>query len=243
MSGIRATDEDKRLLKQLDLNRFVQEQLRPEGKGPLRVHHLLPFAPPGGKQAFLHGRVLQGRVALEGLGRRRRGPGGHHRACGTRLQRRLSRSPQNTPLEGIPRGILPTTIGDRETRQGREDSLRETALRQAPQGEQHRRYQRLLPGTGSDVSLPHGLRPPQRLQGEEGLSRHARPHPVGPHGPRVPGAQGRREEDPGSGRALVSRRGTPNGYSSPRASSIPSPARSCSETGRYRSAPSTAPPT
>ena len=42
--------------------------LRPEGKGPLRVHHLLPFAPPGGKQAFLYGRVLQGRVALEGLG-------------------------------------------------------------------------------------------------------------------------------------------------------------------------------
>ena len=55
MRGIRVTDEDKRMLKQLDLNRFVQDQLGSEAKRPLGVHHLLPFAPPRGDQAFLHG--------------------------------------------------------------------------------------------------------------------------------------------------------------------------------------------
>ena len=33
MRGIRITDEDKRMLKQLDLNRFVQDQLGLKPKG------------------------------------------------------------------------------------------------------------------------------------------------------------------------------------------------------------------
>ena len=40
MRGIRVTDEDKRMLKQLDLNRFVQEQLGlklESTKGPVEV--------------------------------------------------------------------------------------------------------------------------------------------------------------------------------------------------------------
>jgi hypothetical protein len=45
MSGIRATDEDKRLLKQLDLNRFVQEQLglKPNGRSGSITYYLSPL--------------------------------------------------------------------------------------------------------------------------------------------------------------------------------------------------------
>ena len=45
MSGIRVTDEDKRLLKQLDLNRFVQEQLglKPKGRSGSITYYLSPL--------------------------------------------------------------------------------------------------------------------------------------------------------------------------------------------------------
>ena len=45
MKGIRTTDEDKRMLKQLDLNRFVQEQLglRPNGHSGSITYYLSPL--------------------------------------------------------------------------------------------------------------------------------------------------------------------------------------------------------
>jgi hypothetical protein len=45
MKGIRATDEDKRMLKQLDLNRFVQEQLslKPRGRSGPITYYLSPI--------------------------------------------------------------------------------------------------------------------------------------------------------------------------------------------------------
>lgn len=45
MSGIRATDEDKRLLKQLDLNRFVQDQLglKPKSRSGSITYYLSPL--------------------------------------------------------------------------------------------------------------------------------------------------------------------------------------------------------
>jgi hypothetical protein len=45
MSGTRVTDEDKRLLKQIDLNRFVQEQLglKPKGRSGSITYYLSPL--------------------------------------------------------------------------------------------------------------------------------------------------------------------------------------------------------
>ena len=45
MSGIRATDEDKRLLKQIDLNRFVQEHLglKERGRSGSITYYLSPL--------------------------------------------------------------------------------------------------------------------------------------------------------------------------------------------------------
>ena len=45
MRGIRVTDEDKRMFKQLDLNRFVQEQLglKPKGRSGSITYYLSPL--------------------------------------------------------------------------------------------------------------------------------------------------------------------------------------------------------
>ncbi len=45
MTGIRMTEEDKRMLKQLDLNRFVQDQLgmKPTGRSGSITYYLSPL--------------------------------------------------------------------------------------------------------------------------------------------------------------------------------------------------------